>query len=336
MTIGSCGGGRDDIDCLYIADIGDNKAQGSGQKTQRPNKRPYTIFKVFEPQIDDFITDNPVLSSFHPITALQIDYSHETSPTPFANSEAVFIDHTGSGQDESIGDIYLVTKWNSGKNSNKWTRLFKIPVSAWSSRNTVEQYSPEAVGSYNTISDPNNPFFNMTWTGAAMSSDGEMIALTEKNTTHIFLRCPGVTVAESLTADDVQSCTSYINPDEGAHPGKQYEAISFSPDGKTIYNMAESLVPPKIIHVDLDYNFASAQRCPEQSTNPSFSSSIKPSSASPSLKYMSPSPSLAPSDGHFAFPVDQSSLNSISSSFGSFPGSELLLFVIVVCYIVIL
>lgn len=367
MTIGSCGrtsaSNYEDKDCLYIADVGDNRAQGSGQKTQRPSNRPYTIYKVFEPQLDDFISDNPVLSAFRYISVLQIDYRHETSPTEFANSEAIFLDHTGSGHGESIGDIYLVTKWK-GSNTQIFTRLFKIPASVWPPRNEVKQYSPEAVGDYDAYSDQKNPFFNKTWTGAGMSPDGSMIALTSTNTTHIYSRCHGTSVAESLIFSGVGSCASYINPAEGANPGKQYESVSFSPDSKTIINIAESRDPAKIVHVDLDFSvvFAAKLQCPEvpaenPTTFPSLSPTLIHSTSPTSMPSMSPTkfPSNMPTTVESSKPSFLPTVTSAptnpfiiidleggsseqgedSSAFGVAPGSLLLLFVMFVCFTVL-
>jgi hypothetical protein len=273
MTIGNCGQDSSDT-CIYIADTGDNRAQGSGAKTQRSGDRPYTIYKIKEPQISQ-IQDNVVLSARDHVSILQIDYKHFTSPTTYANCEAIFIDHTGWGQAGSIGDIYLVTKWNQPQ-SNKLNRLFKIPSSVWPKGYGEEgQYSPKVVGEY--VDYSLGSFYNFTWTGGDMSLDGSKIALTWKFETHIFARCPGETVAEALAVQDIYSCVDYINPDEGAYPGRQYEAVSFSPDGQKLFNLAESLAPPKIIHVDLDYTTQSPTWMPSSTLTPTLAALGVPS-----------------------------------------------------------
>lgn len=109
-----------------------------------------------------------------------------------------------------------------------------------------------------------------------MSLDGSKIALTWKFQTHIFARCPGETVAKALARQDVYSCADYINPDEGAYPGRQYEAVSFSPDGQKLFNLAESLAPPKIVHVDLDYSTSRAEPSSVCSTHPTNKPTSKP------------------------------------------------------------
>lgn len=121
-----------------------------------------------------------------------------------------------------------------------------------------------------------------------MSLDGTKIALTWTNETHIFRRCPGETVQSALAQHQVHSCTQYENPPEGAHPGNQFEAVSFSPDGSRMFNLAESLLPPKIIHVDLEYADTTNDSRQQQQTNncPAF--------ATPPTRGPSPRPTPKP------------------------------------------
>eukprot|EP00980_Cylindrotheca_fusiformis_P000830 scaffold217_cov99-Cylindrotheca_fusiformis.AAC.1 len=95
MTIGRCGR-SDSRTCIYIADTGDNKAMGSGGSTQRPGNRPYTIYKIREPDVSE-IRDDVVLRARDHVSVLEIDYRHSSSPTKYANCEAMFIDHKGWG-----------------------------------------------------------------------------------------------------------------------------------------------------------------------------------------------------------------------------------------------
>mmetsp|Transcript_22291 Transcript_22291/g.55083 ORF Transcript_22291/g.55083 Transcript_22291/m.55083 type:complete len:519 (+) Transcript_22291:63-1619(+) len=261
MTIGKCGPETDE-DCIYLADTGDNKAQGSGLKTQRSTNRPYTIYKIREPILGN-IFDNTVLSVEENVSILQFDYSHATSPTAYANCEAIFADHAGWGNDGAIGDLYLVTKWNVER-SKRLNRLFKIPASAWPEGfGKVATYSPYTVGEYANNNNSPGSFYNFTWTGADMALDGTQIALTWTNETHVFRRCPGETVASALAKRELFSCTKYENPPGAANPGNQFESVSFSPDGTRMFNLAESLDPPKIVHVDLDYTTSRNQNFDE-------------------------------------------------------------------------
>eukprot|EP00980_Cylindrotheca_fusiformis_P006069 scaffold1306_cov100-Cylindrotheca_fusiformis.AAC.3 len=272
MTIGRCG--RNDArTCIYIADTGDNKAQGAGGKTQRPSNRPYTIYKIREPTISE-IADGVVLRPNDHVSVLEIDYRHSSSPTKYANSEAMFIDHKGWGSGGEKGDIYLVTKWNQDK-TRQYTRLFKIPESAWPNGfGNKRTYSPKAVGEYSSNSD--GTFYKYTWTGADMSLDGSKIALTWIDETHIFSRCPGQSVADALAKRGLHSCVDYINPSGGANPGNQYEAVSFSPNGEILYNMAESLDPPSIVHVKLDYRSSRSAVCDADDRDPTRNPTNRP------------------------------------------------------------
>ena len=63
------------------------------------------------------------------ITTLSFDYSDPSSPTKYADSESMFLDHTGWGGG-TPGDIYIATKWD-GNAKKSFNRLFQIPVLAW-------------------------------------------------------------------------------------------------------------------------------------------------------------------------------------------------------------
>lgn len=147
MTIGSCGNAGQSETCLYIADTGDNTARASsGRRTNRPHYPPY-ILKIREPLLSkyadtDFIPDSE-------ISILTIDYLHPTSPTNYADVEAIFLDHKGWGEGGAVGDFYFVTKWDLGlQRYYQLTRLFKIPPSAWPQFGKRGHYSPYVVGHY--------------------------------------------------------------------------------------------------------------------------------------------------------------------------------------------
>ena len=253
MTIGTCGPSAPNESCIYLADTGDNQAQDNGSYSQRNGT--YTIYKIREPKLTE-LPDNAVLRGRDYVSVLQFDYSHASSPTPFANCEAIFIDHKGWGGE--VGDLYLITKWAQDK-SPRLTRLFKIPPEAWAGFGQVQFYRPFAVGEYRPNSG--GSFVRYEWTGADMSRDGTKIALTWTDETHIFQRCPGEAVEDAIARVELSSCVQYVNPPEGANPGNQYEAVSFSPDGNRLYNLAESLDPPRLIQVDLRYSDARSLRC---------------------------------------------------------------------------
>ena len=198
MAIGSCGTTGVNETCIYIADAGDNTARNNnGRRTGRGSSTPYRILKIREPLLADF-NDNDVIPMSY-LSLLTFNYLDASSPTDFADCEAMFIDHVGWGAGSRVGDIYLVTKWDENKRAAN-NRLFKIPASVWPTvmdGSSTPSYSVKAVGSFN---DRNGALQQQTWTGADATYDGTLIALGTMEGNFLFLRCPGATVAEALAA----------------------------------------------------------------------------------------------------------------------------------------
>lgn len=267
MAIGSCGtevpGGSDSNEqipsCLYIADIGDNLARGTSGDESGRNRSPYRIYKIKEPQLDMF-SENDEIPSSH-MSVMDYDYQHSSSPTSFADCEAVFLDHTGWGNnDEAVGDMYLVTKWDlSGTDAAIFTRLFRIPASAWTEY-TDRVYSPTVVGTYDSTS-----LLGKRWTRGDMAFDGTTIALGDYYYSYLFPRCPGVSVADALAADGVIPCRRWDNlfsDDAG-----QFETIAWLPDGSMSLQISECRPKcnPPMVWTVFDYtdkNGASTYQCP--------------------------------------------------------------------------
>lgn len=233
VTIGSCGATGIEKTCLYISDAGDNKArEKDGDKSFRDSK--YRLIKIEEPLWKDYDDDDKIRADT--ISVLDFTYRHSSSPTNSADCEAIFLDHVGWGKGGAIGDLYLITKWNSPQ-SKKWNRLFKFPANAWITHQD-ELYRPKAVGSY----DGGGSFMGITWVGADSSFDGTLVSLvgwTEDayhGSNYLFLRCPGSTVAEALAAPDgdTEHCLKWKVPVEGKN-----EAIAWSPDGTQVFNVPE-------------------------------------------------------------------------------------------------
>eukprot|EP00980_Cylindrotheca_fusiformis_P008127 scaffold1727_cov133-Cylindrotheca_fusiformis.AAC.30 len=238
MSIGSCGNtGRSDT-CLYIADTGDNTARASGgRRTSRDGYLP-RIMKIKEPKLGDF-NDLDVIPDSH-ISVLTIDYRHSSSPTKYADMEAMFIDYTGWGEDGRIGDLYMITKWG-GRRSQTLTRLFKIPPNVWPNEYNmkVSHYSPFAVGHYDWQGYEDNAgdtvvtdgqLLGNVWVGADMSLDGTLITLSTTKFSAMFLRCPGTSVADALAAPDAR--TRYCRVWDQPTGRSQVESFGFSPDGR--------------------------------------------------------------------------------------------------------
>lgn len=291
MAIGSCGDGGNDTynnnTCIYIADVGNNGASAS--------QATYRIYKIREPILENF-QDNDEIPA-QDTDFVEFNYFHASSPTDYADCEAVFLDHTGWGGG-SIGDLYLVTKW-SGQNVDK-TRLYHIPTSAWAS---PVMYSPAVVGTY-VVGTYNigGDLVGKTWTRADMTLDGTLIALGTVHRTFLFPRCPGTSVAEALTGA-AEACYDWENPLTTV--ARRYETFAWTPDGARNLQIAESDSPP-LGWTTMDYSFpATTISCPAMSTEEESSSSPVPSlqpSNSPSV-----SPSMVPT-------VSESSLNPTMTS----------------------
>ena len=248
MALGSCGTFPASQDsCLYIADFGDNKARGSNGKISKRGGI-YRILKLPEPRLEIYTNHNdevPVLQT------LYYDYSHPSSPTPNADAEAMFLDHTGWGDDERYptapGDLYILTKWDTS-DSLIWNRLFRIPADVWGGYNSEStRYAPEALESINSMySTSKTPpsVMGYRWTRADMSPDGTVIALgADEITTLMFLRCPGASIAEVFLSEDYDyqmetACGSFDLTTEGS-----VESLGFGTDGTAILQFAEGDLP---------------------------------------------------------------------------------------------
>ena len=247
MAIGSCGGDDEDESCIYIGDIGDNTGRASGG--ERGRDTTYRILKIREPIWTDYDDDDeiPVVST------LAFDYRHPSSPTRYADSEALFVDHTDWGG--SPGDLYIVTKWDCPFMCWYYNRIFLIPVSAWEDAGT-SVYSPETVG-WNLDSTAIISIKGEMWTSADLSPDGTVLALGtyySSYRTYLFLRCPGVSIEQAISQNP---CISWLNPEIG-----QTETIAWMPDGRQTLQIPEGR-RPGIGRTTLSYNADLAtEACP--------------------------------------------------------------------------
>ena len=239
MSIGSCGNANGT--CIYIADTGDNEARTTvGQTSQR--SQAYRILKFKEPNWKLY-TDGSMLPSSE-IEVLEFNYLHASSPTPFADSESMFVDHAGWGAEKNVGDLYVITKWD---NVARYTypRVFYIPVSAWGTGIT---YSPEAISNGNAL-------LGGRWTRADMTYDGKLVAVGDVNVTHIYTRCPGASVDEALAG--AQPCYTWNNPVAG-----QMESFAWSFDGTKNIQIAEGSKQP-MAWTMMSYDTAKTVTCPD-------------------------------------------------------------------------
>lgn len=233
MTIGSCGISGESDYCIYIGDIGDNPARVSkGRNSRRSAKTGYRILKIKEPNYKNF-PDNYMLPASR-FSVLPYNYLDSSSPTRFADSEAFFLDHTGWGEDGAKGDIYILPKWGQGRQARENNRVFKIPASAWPNEYggaTAPMYSPKTIGTYIR---GNDGIMGKTVTSAEMSTDGTVIAVGTTTTAYLFLRCPGVSVADAIASADAEPCHSWKHPSSG-----QVESFAWYPDGESVLQIPE-------------------------------------------------------------------------------------------------
>jgi hypothetical protein len=252
MAFGNCGEGTDQH-CIYIGDVGDNAARTSvGTKSSRPTG-VYRILKLQEPDITLYQQDDTL-----PSTSLKIvyfNYNDPSSPTPYADSESIFIDHTGWGQDGAVGDIYVVTKWNRDVAMSN-NRIFKIPASAWTNSTSIAtMYSPQAVGEYDQQNEDTG-IMGRIWNRADMSPDGTVIALGNDFRTHLFLRCPGQSVAEVMASANTSECYNWENIVTG-----QVETIAFTANGNQTLIIPEGSNAP-MQWTEMKYDEPTARMCP--------------------------------------------------------------------------
>jgi len=308
MSIGPCGDGDGNAKtCIYIADIGSNTSRSSGGDRDGRFDLPYRIIKILEPIWTEHSDGDVIEAEDH----LLFDYKDESSPTPYADCEAVFVDHTGWGAGNVPGDIYLATKWGS-TNAKKYNRLFKIPASAWDEAQDFV-HSPKAVGEYS--SDGSSDFSPYTWTSADMSLDGTLIALGTTEETHMFLRCPGESVESVLARPKSKDCSVWSNPTSG-----QGETFAFMPDGKSSLGIPEGK-EKNMGFTFFGYNVdQSKQVCDPSSTVASTAASTVAPTSAPTAAQSAP-PTAAPTqspntDAPSPSQIDDSSIteNELSSS----------------------
>jgi len=222
MTCGPCSGEPDET-CIYIADTGDNPARYSLGEDNYRNDGPYRIYKIKEPiwtELDNYDTIgiDGVLEFDYKTGTLDLTMDH-------FDSEALFVDPIGWGDDgNSPGDLYVVTKWYEC-DAGTLNRVFYIPVSAWQEDGV---YSPTVLEV-----DPSSSFMGPTWTGAEMSPDGTILALSTEDLTYLYLRCPGASIESTLAQ---QHCLLLPNPTPYYY---QTETIAWTPDGKQLIRIPE-------------------------------------------------------------------------------------------------
>ena len=291
ITVGSCGVDGESLTCIYIADVGDNTARDTGGARSGRNRTAYPIYKIREPNPSDF-EDNGVLPDSY-VSRLNFNYFHPTSPTRYADCESAFLDHVGWGGG-SVGDLYLITKWDDYGSrpypANTKVRLFKIPADAWMLAKDDANYTylPEAVGSYSD-GRASNALMGYMWTRAEMTFDGTVIALGDYYDQYLYLRCPGMSVADALAVKGTAFCETWPIK----YWDSQFETIAWAPDGLSTLEISECYWSscgsnPPMVWTTMTYEFD-----PNNSVICSVSTEVPPPTGPPAKAPPAP-PSMDP------------------------------------------
>jgi len=156
------------------------------------------------------------------------------------------MDHKGWGEGKSVGDLYLVTKWDNRVTRTN-NRVFYIPVYAWGDLSRT--YSPAPLGFGNVL-------MGRRWTSADMTKDGTVIAVGDEESTSLFTRCPGVSVEQALMG--AEPCFTWTTPVAG-----QTETFTWTSDGRRNLQIAEGSRQP-MQWTTMAYRQANAVTCPDE------------------------------------------------------------------------
>ncbi len=205
-------------DCIYLADVGDNKARESSGKQGRES---IYIHKFPEPTLPDATTPHSLESGISIIVTFEMNFTDSINNIEFADCEAIFVDPVGDSNGGEAGDIYFLTKWNDTDHTN--TSLYKYP------------YSEQGNYKYSLKKQTNEiPLSNIT--RADISPDGKTIAVGTYKKTYFWSRNDDQSVIESF---DQGRCNFYMDMPQELKCF-QLEALAFNGDGSKLYEVSEN------------------------------------------------------------------------------------------------
>ena len=213
MAIGPCVDSPSD--CIYLADIGNNKARVKTPFGKKGRKKQQ-IIKFPEPVVDG--SGDVQLSEN--IKVFTFTYG-KGSPTKKADAESILVDPIGDKSGGKAGDIYIITKWSQGQ--QKYSRIFRYPYTKQSSEKT---YAIKA------LTDAYVKDLPMITRGD-ISADGSMIAIGTRTTTHFWKRNPSQSISQAIQD---KYCGNY-SIDRNQH--HQLESIGFGPDNAYVLEISE-------------------------------------------------------------------------------------------------
>lgn len=209
LAIGPCPSNAD-LECIFVADTGDDQAADTGGATGRALVHLY-VFE--EPTLPAEITPGVAeVFAVADFDVAAVSWSYDQDFIDAADSEAFFVDRI-------TGDAFLVTKFDNEDVVRQ--RLFRIAVDEIVD-GAVLSLAPETTLNLDLVSD--------SWTKADMSRDGTTIVIGSRLKSLFWVRQDGQTVTEALAQE---SCFSVDAPAAGA----QHDAITFGFKAVVIYEL---------------------------------------------------------------------------------------------------
>lgn len=209
MSIGPCDP-QNAKTCMYIGNMGNNKAELCVNTSCTKGFSLGYIYKLEEPDIKYTYHNAPLK-----VITLEIDLSSTNFPTNRANIESMFVDPVGDQHGGKAGDIYFITKFFKRQDLQ---RVGKI---------SVEDHQKLSLGSSKKVPVTSVAKISKagTWTDAAISQDGGLIAVRTTDFVLFYSRSSSQTVADVLGGDACSFVAdSYLHLNSA-----QFESITFSP-----------------------------------------------------------------------------------------------------------
>ena len=242
MALAGCGPSQPTQQCLYIGNLGNNAARTSQGTSGRST---VYVYKFDEPDLSAVPSADDT-QTITGIVTIPVEYSDPASPTANADCEGFFADTSGDSNGGSVGDLYLITKWNSADSA--YSRVFKIPASV---------HDGQAAGTLATVAPTvvAGPASHLqaTWTRADITAAGDLIAVGDYGRTYFWTRDASQTVGEALSASP---CSwSWPANYNSALDAQQFETTAFLPSGTALIEISEcpnaAQCNPAVFHADL-------------------------------------------------------------------------------------
>jgi hypothetical protein len=202
-------------DCLYIANIGNNAAR-EDSPVGTLGREVLEIYKFPEPDLTT-VTDNQAIATG--VVVLKYRYG-AGSPSLTADAESLIVDSTGDSNGGSAGDLYVISKWNSGQNTLR--RAFKFA------------YADQVAGTTVAIPALTTTFPGAANTRADLSRAGDLLALGDLLSLRIYRRNRNQTIEQALSTSP---CATLPTPTGATE--FQFESAGFNPQGTVLIEISE-------------------------------------------------------------------------------------------------